>query len=189
MAELGDLGWWREKRWGRGKAGRRLARTFHASYHALLISQQEHTLWQWTDRDGHLHDTMVSRLEMDLAIIRAKVWCANDFRDKQYGHALAGIATRLPEKWAKNPRRRAFALRAFEELCEGHTSHGKGDLGRLAQKLDRSPDAVAFDREDFFLFAASLALDDDAWAEAMSGRDLETGRQMTEGEELPCGEV
>jgi len=195
MSELGNLNWWREKRWGRGKkAGHRLARTFHASYHALQIAKQEYTLWRWADRGGRLHDAFISRLEMDRAIAGAKAWCANSFRDNQYGHAAAAVAARLPEKWAKNPKRLAIALRAFEELCEGRGGHERKErewgersepsaIERLAIELDMSVDSLILYRQDFFLFAAAIALDDDAWQEAMSGKDADTGEQVTEGED------
>lgn len=184
MAELGNRNWWRERRWGRGKAGRRLARTFHNAYHAQTISRQERTLWRWADRDGRLREAFISRLEMDMAIAGATAWCAGNVDDRRYRQAESLILRRLPEPWAKSAKRQALSLRAFGELCEGRGCHGQGDLGRLAQQLDRSPDAVGLDRLDFFTFAAALALDDDAWQEAMSGRDPETGEQVMEGEEL-----
>ena len=201
MAELGDLNWWRQKRWGRGKAGRRLARTFHYAYHALQVAKQECTLWRWADSGGRLHDAFISQLEMDRAIAGAKAWCANNFRDNQYGHAVAAIAVRLPEKWAKSPTRMALALRAFEELCEDRVQHDRREregwgersepstIERLASELDLSVASVNLYRLDFFLFAAAIACDDDAWQEAMSGRDTETGEQVTEGEEMGRAEM
>jgi hypothetical protein len=123
---------------------------------------------------------------MDLAIRRARAWCSSNIGDQDYIHAAAAIERRLPAAWANDSKRCAFALRAFEEICSGRYDcrHPRGRLQKIARKLGRGADAINGDRLDFFLLAAVMALDDDAWAEAMTGKDSATGEQVTEGEQV-----
>lgn len=164
MNELGSLDWWQARYPPSDKRLRRLARTFHDSYHHLLLHAPEHSCCALTDKNGWLREITVSTLDMQRAVAGAKTWCRNTFCDREYGHVYATIATRLP-KWVKKFRRRIFALRTFEALCEGRYEHG--DTNFLALKLNRSPNSIRRDYSDFFLFVGTLALDDNEWKRAM----------------------
>jgi len=176
MPELGSIGWW-ESRW-ESKEPRRLARAFHSAYHFLLVNAPHRTRCPLTDRDGRLREILVSHLEMQQAIAGARAWCLNNYANQDHARIYAIIARRLPEDWAKSLKRCTFALQAFEQLCENRYQHEQGGLSRLSQKLGRSAASLKLDRLDFFLFAAAIALDDDAWQAATKGE--------TEGEEKPC---
>lgn len=162
-----NLGWWASIESGSTERGRSLACAFHAAYHRSMIYPANQISWVFSDHTGRFHHRTILRLEMERVIAAAKAWCLNSFTDSEYGHAFADIATRLPEKWAKSPQRRALALRAFEVLCEDNRVHESGALTELAADLGRSTDAVQRDRLDFFVFAAACALDDETWNHAM----------------------
>lgn len=181
MPELGDLAWWREKRWGK-KAGRRLAQTMHQGYHAFILNKRMNGIPQCADREGRLRPIFVSRMEMDLGVTRAKAWCSG----KEHGDHIEPIMRRL-SKWASCPKRCSLALLTFEVLCEGRWCHSEGSIRKMGNSLWLSTDTLNLYRLDFFLLVAASILDDDAWEEAMTG--LEAGEQRTEPEVLADGRL
>lgn len=177
MAELGSLGWWQVRSERVLGPGRRLARAFHSSYHHLVVHDSAASLCPLTDRDGRLREIVVSRLDMERSVHGARAWCLNNYANTDHPRIYAIIARRLPEEWVKSQKRRCFALKAFQELCENLPWHKDGAKNALAQKLNRSAASLDRDRLDFFLIAAAICLDDDAWEAAMQEGGDDTSGQ------------
>jgi hypothetical protein len=156
----------------------------HQGYHAFILSKRTDGIRQCADREGRLRPIFVSRLEMDLGVARAKAWCSG----KEHGDHIDPIMRHLPGKWAGCPKRCSLALLTFEVLCEGRWCHPDGSIRKLGNSLRLSTDTLNLYRLDFFLLVAASILDDDAWAEALSGRDA-AGNQVTEPEVLADGRL